>query len=103
MTRRESSASGNRAEDHRALMDLLDGHEERDESIPCRTGGLTTTAAWISDYVDEQRAAAAACSPCPVKAECRVFGLTWRDELGVYGGLTQPERRTNQRPKEKQA
>lgn len=85
-------------------MDLLERHEQRDEPIPCRTGDLTATAAWIGDYVDEQRVAAAACSPCPVKAECRVFGLTWREELGVYGGLTQPERRTtNQRPKERQA
>ena len=85
-------------------MDLLERREQRDEAIPCRTGGLTTTAAWISDQVDEQRVAAAACSPCPVKAKCRVFGLTWGNELGVYGGLTQPERRTtNQRPKEKQA
>lgn len=38
-------------------------------------------------------AAKAVCIPCPVKAECLEHALTQREYFGVWGGLTENERR----------
>lgn len=85
-----------------ALLEGIERHEGEGELVPCRTGDVYVTAAWTAELVSEQRVAAAACSPCPAKRECRAFGLTWPDLPGVYGGVTQIERRraANQPSKE---
>ena len=40
-----------------------------------------------------QRMAAVICRHCPVVAECRVEALDNRNEFGVWGGMTERERR----------
>ncbi|MFV0525995.1 MAG: WhiB family transcriptional regulator [Acidimicrobiales bacterium] len=34
------------------------------------------------------------CDHCPVGAECREYALTVREQYGIWGGLTEGERRT---------
>ena len=41
----------------------------------------------------EQRKAAAICQRCPVQMECRADALDNRVEFGVWGGLTERQRR----------
>lgn len=79
--------------DRDALLDLIDSYLA--DAIPCRAFDVATAAAWTADEDDEQRVAAAACrsTPCPALEVCRFFGLTYADELGVYGGLTHTQRR----------
>jgi WhiB family transcriptional regulator, redox-sensing transcriptional regulator len=33
------------------------------------------------------------CAPCPVRNECLDYALRVREQLGVWGGLSGPERR----------
>ena len=42
----------------------------------------------------EQRVAAALCQGCPVRLQCLAEALQDRLEFGVWGGLTERERRT---------
>lgn len=42
----------------------------------------------------EQRQAASICRTCPVKRECAADALDNRVEYGVWGGLTERQRRT---------
>ncbi|MFF2376438.1 WhiB family transcriptional regulator [Streptomyces xiamenensis] len=41
----------------------------------------------------EQNRAKAVCTGCPVKTECLAYGLDHRIEFGVWGGMTERERR----------
>ncbi|QGU06915.1 Transcriptional regulator WhiB4 [Corynebacterium occultum] len=41
----------------------------------------------------EQRRAATLCQPCPVRTQCLVTSLDNREEFGVWGGLTERQRR----------
>ena len=55
----------------------------------CRTAdaeGLFVTGA-------EQREARVFCRPCPVRTECLAHALDQRIEFGVWGGMTERERR----------
>ena len=42
---------------------------------------------------ERAQAAKAVCSVCPVLAECRDYALRVREPLGVWGGLSEKERR----------
>lgn len=37
--------------------------------------------------------AKAVCSACPVRTDCKEFALKTLQQFGVWGGLTEPERR----------
>lgn len=41
----------------------------------------------------EQRRAAALCRPCPVRQPCLATALDNREDFGVWGGLTERQRR----------
>lgn len=41
-----------------------------------------------------ESAAKAVCAGCPVRSECLSWALTHRERLGVWGGLTERERKT---------
>ncbi len=41
----------------------------------------------------EQRRAKIVCAPCPVRAQCLAEALDRRIEFGVWGGMTERERR----------
>lgn len=44
-----------------------------------------------------QRKAKQRCVDCPVRLECLADALQWRCDFGVWGGLTERERRTLRR------
>ncbi|PFG19198.1 WhiB family transcriptional regulator [Serinibacter salmoneus] len=82
------------AEDRREAerLQLLDRLARRAREIPCVIS--PAPEAWTAEEIPTQRVAAAACSPCPLKVACRAYGLAWPDEAGVYGGLTERERKS---------
>ncbi len=48
---------------------------------------------FFPDSDEEAEAAKAVCASCPVRIECLEFALATRQEDGVWGGLTELERR----------
>jgi WhiB family redox-sensing transcriptional regulator len=42
---------------------------------------------------DRERRAKAVCARCPVREECLDYALRVREPLGIWGGLTDTERR----------
>lgn len=79
----------------RAILDAATLAAQNDgEQVPCRDHPAPIAAAWADE--DDERAqvlAALACAGCAVLTECRTYGLTHREEVGVYGGLTHAQRR----------
>ncbi|MFJ9810740.1 WhiB family transcriptional regulator [Streptomyces sp. NPDC101158] len=59
------------------------------------SSGLCRTAQADDLFVEgaAQNGAKALCSGCPVKAECLAYALDHRVEHGVWGGMTERERR----------
>lgn len=55
---------------------------------------LYPDAGFTSDEPSEQRIATRSCRRCPALAPCRAYGLENPGESGVYGGLTERERRS---------
>lgn len=97
MTRREGADEPEIARERRELIDHLDVLAENGALAPCRTSGHEAMQEWTSDAVEEQRTAARACAGCPARTACREFGVRWPDLPGVYGGLTEPQRRREAR------
>lgn len=65
---------------------------DRDEWVPqasCRAGD--PDALFVRGA--EQRSAAVICRHCPVRLECLIDALNGRIEFGVWGGLTERQRR----------
>ena len=67
----------------------------------CR-GADPTTFYPVSDE-DEAFEAKAICSSCPVREPCLEYALTVREKHGVWGGLTERERRRLVRQRRKSA
>jgi len=55
--------------------------------VPCSNDTLT-----ISESDADQQEGTHWCARCPILDTCRAYGLTWPDEIGVYGGLTHKQR-----------
>ncbi len=51
------------------------------------------TAIFFPETEDAAGAAKAICATCPVREPCLLFALANREEQGVWGGLTESERR----------
>lgn len=51
------------------------------------------TAVFFPDSDDEAGPALAICATCPVREECLEFALLTRQEDGVWGGMTETDRR----------
>lgn len=49
------------------------------------------------DYPLRLAAAKAICRACPVQLECRTWAVEHRNERGIWGGLTERERRALRR------
>ena len=50
-------------------------------------------AGWTSEDVEEQQLAASLCHRCPAVEPCRTYGLEFPHEFGVYGAMTDHDRR----------
>lgn len=92
--------SAERAEARRALLDVLDAHAAAGRTIPCREH---RDAGWTSDDPAEQAATAGLCEPCPAIDGCRLYGTAYPKEAGIYGGLTEHDRRPSRAPRTKEA
>jgi WhiB family redox-sensing transcriptional regulator len=57
----------------------------------CATPGSDRDAMFVEGA--EQNTAKRVCRPCPVRGECLADALDNRTEYGVWGGLTERERR----------
>jgi WhiB family redox-sensing transcriptional regulator len=51
--------------------------------------------------LDQTRAAKAVCARCPVSAQCLAWALATKQEAGIWGGLTEDERRTLRRSRQR--
>jgi WhiB family redox-sensing transcriptional regulator len=46
-----------------------------------------------AERVEREERATRICAACPVRDECLEYALQTRQPLGIWGGLTEPERR----------
>ncbi|EYR61997.1 MULTISPECIES: WhiB family transcriptional regulator [Actinomycetes] len=60
---------------------------------PCRAVPIPERAVWTSDTPADQQLAARLCQTCPALAACGEYGTAYPKEAGVYGGLTETDRR----------
>lgn len=93
MSRHAGSASDIRSAQRAGLFELQ-AAILRAGTAPCVGSTL-----WISDDPADQEYAAGHCTQCPVITECRNYGLTYPHEEGVYGGLTEKQRKHTRRRK----
>ena len=75
----------------RDFLDHLDDLNDAGYPPSCWS---TARAEWfVSDDLDDQVRAAAECLTCSALTACRAYGLEWPKECGVYGGLTEAQRK----------
>jgi WhiB family redox-sensing transcriptional regulator len=55
------------------------------------------TSAFFPSYGDSHGVVAEFCNVCPVKRECREYGLKYPGLKGIWGGLSDQERRNERR------
>ena len=75
------------SEAQRDDLDRLNAALAEADVLPCGDDDRA-----ISEDPRVQALAAPACHRCPALDLCRAYGLAWPDEVGVFGGLTQPQR-----------
>ena len=63
----------------------------RGPEVPCLAS--PTPELWTAEADTDQRAAARACHQCPLLHQCRQYALTQQETGGVWGGMTEAERR----------
>jgi hypothetical protein len=85
--------TADRTEARRALVDYLQHLEDNGHTPVCWQADPRTQAAWTSDDHTEQATAARACQDCPALTACREYGRTFPRERGVYGGVTERDRK----------
>ncbi len=74
-----------------------------DDDVVAEAGVATMTDLFFSDEIPAIRAAKAICATCPVQQLCLEHALTNRERDGVWGGLTEKERRRIIRQRRKTA
>lgn len=85
---RDTQAAGAKHSSARSLSTTIERGEWVTQAV-CRKGD--PDALFVRGA--EQRRAAAICRHCPVLTECRADALDNRVEFGVWGGLTERQRR----------
>lgn len=70
---------------HDSLEAALQAAQRAGQVIPCRAAGAPHW--WISEAVDDRRKAVAACTHCPVKAQCLATAEANREPANVWGGV----------------
>lgn len=78
--------------DWKSLGALIEATNAR-QPVPCRSGHIVPVESWTSDDADHLEVAAEACGFCPVKAACGAYGIAHPKAVGIYGGLTESQRR----------
>lgn len=71
-----------------AELDALNLAIDEAGGVPCAGDDLM-----IAEEEADQLEGTHWCARCPVLDTCRAYGLTWPTEQGVYGGLSQGERK----------
>lgn len=61
--------------------------------VPCHDIDAFTATEREHTQNAPQALAARICPTCPVLDECRAYGIANPNEVGIYGGMTQTERR----------
>ena len=79
-----------READHGRLVQAIASHADRGHTAPCLRW---PDAGWTAEDVEEQQLAASLCHRCPAVELCRTYGLAFPHEFGVYGAMTDHERR----------
>lgn len=84
------------------MADFAPIHDPRSwrEDAACRT---LDTAIFFPDTEEESGPAVAVCASCPVREECLEFALLTRQDDGIWGGLTETERRRLRRRRQEAA
>lgn len=72
-----------------AITNTFDDADWRQQAA-CRGAD---TSVFFPDSDEDARAAKAICATCAVREPCLAFALANRQEQGVWGGLTETERR----------
>lgn len=76
----------------------------RDEAA-CSAANVDSSWWFPEGYKGQQRSpsrALAICSGCPVRRECLEYALSVPERHGVWGGMTESERRREQRRRDRQ-
>ena len=61
------------------------------------------TAVFFPETEEEEATALAVCASCPVREACLEFALITRQDDGIWGGLTETERRRVRRRRQEAA
>jgi WhiB family transcriptional regulator, redox-sensing transcriptional regulator len=72
------------------LAELLGPDEDWQESALC---AQTDPEAFFPDRGGSARVAKAVCQQCPVRSECLGYALAHDERFGIWGGLSERERR----------
>lgn len=65
--------------------------------------GLPGDEWFANEYTEQHRIAVRICNECPVRRDCLEHALRNREEEGVWGGLTQRQRRLELRRRRRDA
>ncbi len=84
------------------MSDTALTHDSRSwrEDAACRTAD---TALFFPDSEDQAGPAVAVCAVCPVREECLEFALATRQDDGVWGGMTETDRKRLRRRRQEAA
>jgi len=84
------------------MADILTTYDPDDwrQDAACRD---LDTAIFFPDSEEESAQAQAVCAACPVRQACLEFALITRQDDGVWGGLTETERRRVRRRRQEAA
>ena len=69
----------------------------------CRDGAASLTELFFSEDIGDISRAKAFCAGCVVREACLEYAITAREKQGVWGGLTERERRRMIRQRRKSA
>lgn len=74
------------------MADIVTTYDSEDwrQDAACRD---LDTAIFFPDSEEDSATAMAICASCPVRAACLEFALVTRQDDGVWGGLSETERR----------
>lgn len=91
-------SGGYRAEGAVSLWELLNlGDQEATDWMRFGLCAQTDPEAFYPDRGENATSAKTVCAGCPVRAECLAYALEHGERFGVWGGLSERERRVLRR------